>query len=122
MTKKILAAATGALLASVAIPQVSYPLTLSQTLEILAAAGVTPRDFGLTKSQYSVGEAMAHLGIGRNSLYHLIASGELVPTRFGKRTMLTAPDLARIILMRRGANLPLYIPATAGAPSIEGGV
>jgi excisionase family DNA binding protein len=119
MPKKILEAATAAMLASVAIPPLpaeSSPYTLSQTLEFLAAAKVTPSDFGLVKPQYTVRETLSLLGIGRNTLYGLIKTGELVPVKFGKKTLLTAPDLARVILMRRaGASLPVRAQKAAAA-------
>jgi hypothetical protein len=115
MPKKILEAPTAAMLASIAIPPIpaeSFPYTLSQTLELLAAARVTPSDFGLVKPQYTVRETIALLCIGRNTLYGLIKTGELVPVKFGKKTLLTAPDLTRVILMRRaGASLPIRAPA-----------
>jgi hypothetical protein len=111
MTKQLLAAVMGATVASTALAtpvEPGFRYSLADSVAILAAAGVTPQDFGLTKPQYPVNETLALLGIGRNSLYALIKSGELVPIKFGRKTMIAAPDLARIILMRRGgAGLPM---------------
>lgn len=68
---------------------------------------MTPQDFGLSKAQYSVNETLTLLSIGRNSLYALIHSGEIVPIKFGRKTLIAAPDIIRVIFARRGANLPM---------------
>lgn len=68
---------------------------------------MTPQEFGLNKAQYSVSETLTLLSIGRNSLYALIHSGELVPIKFGRKTLIAAPDIVRVILARRGASLPM---------------
>ena len=65
------------------------------------------QDFGLSKAQYSVNETLTLLSIGRNSLYALIHSGEIVPIKFGRKTLIAAPDIIRVIFARRGANLPM---------------
>jgi hypothetical protein len=119
MTQKLLAAASAALIAAAAPVECRLPISLADSLAILAAAGVTPRDFGLTKPQYTVNESLTLLGIGRNSLYAMVSSGELVAVKFGRKTMFAAPDLARVILTRRGADsLPMQRgPAKRGRPA-----
>jgi hypothetical protein len=66
-----------------------------------------PQEFGLNKAQYSVNETLTLLSIGRNSLYALIHSGEIAPIKFGRKTLIAAPDIVRVILARRGASLPM---------------
>lgn len=72
-----------------------------------------PNDYGLSKALYSANEACDTLGIGRNSLYALIHSGELIPVRFGRKVAFTAPDLVRVIVNRRGSNLPMQYGAAS---------
>jgi excisionase family DNA binding protein len=62
-----------------------------------------PQDFGLTKAAYSVNETLALLSIGRTSLYQAVADGNLKPTKFGRKTLFLAPDLAEF-LNRLAAN------------------
>src|ERR1700756_4722650 len=66
-----------------------------------------PHEYGLTQALYGVDDTCEKLGIGRNSLYALIHSGELVPIKFGRKTLIAAPDIVPVILARRGASLPM---------------
>ncbi len=72
---------------------------------------MTPQDFGLTKAQYSVNETLNLLSIGRNSLYALMHSGELVPIKFGRKTLFAAVEIVKVIETRRGANFPMAYKA-----------
>ena len=74
-----------------------------------------PNDFGLTKAQYTISETGAILSLGRSSVYALINSGELPPVRYGHKTVIAALDIARIIEMRRGSNLPMPRNVTQAA-------
>jgi Helix-turn-helix domain len=60
-----------------------------------------PHEYGLTKAAYSVNETLTLLSLGRTSLYRLVKDGELVPTKFGKRTLFAAPDLVSLLNKRR---------------------
>jgi Helix-turn-helix domain len=60
-----------------------------------------PHEYGLLKAAYSVNETLALLSLGRTSLYQLVKDGELVPTKFGKKTLFAAPDLAALLNKRR---------------------
>lgn len=57
----------------------------------------TPQAYGLTKAAYSVNEAMNVLSIGRTSLYSLVRTGDIKATKFGKKTLFLAVDLAAFI-------------------------
>jgi hypothetical protein len=56
---------------------------------------IDPRDFNLWQATYSVKEARKEISCGHTQLYELIATGELHPTKRGRRTILLAADLAR---------------------------
>ena len=60
------------------------------------------QQFGLTKAAYSVNETLALLSIGRTSLYRLVQQGDLPVAKLGKKTLFTAPDLARLLVRLRG--------------------
>lgn len=70
---------------------------------------MTPQELNLQKALYSIGDVMKVLSLGRNSVYRLMQSGELPPVKYGKRTLIAAPDLANFVTKCR-AN-------TAGADS-----
>src|ERR1700681_1525763 len=64
---------------------------------------VDPREFGLTKAAYSVGEVLEQLSIGRTSLYAAVKRRELTPVKFGRKTLFYATDLAIFLTrLRRG--------------------
>jgi len=62
---------------------------------------MNPQDFGLAKAAYSVNETIALLSIGRTSLYQLVNSGDLKPTKFGKKTLFYAIDIAALLAKLR---------------------
>ena len=64
---------------------------------------VDPREFGLTKAAYSVGEVLKQLSIGRTSLYAAVKRRELTPVRFGRKTLFYATDLAAFLARLREA-------------------
>ena len=53
---------------------------------------VDPREFGLTKVAYSVGEVLEQLSIGRTALYAAVKRRELTPVKFGRKTLFYASD------------------------------
>jgi excisionase family DNA binding protein len=63
------------------------------------------QQFGLTKAAYSVNETLALLSIGRTSLYRLVQEGALPVTKLGKKTLFTAPDLARLLNRLRSGSI-----------------
>ena len=69
---------------------------------------VDPREFGLTKVAYSVGEVLEQLSIGRTALYAAVKRRELTPVKFGRKTLFYATDfaafLARLRQARTGTN------------------
>jgi excisionase family DNA binding protein len=69
---------------------------------------VDPRELGLTKVAYSVGEVLEQLSIGRTSLYAAVKRRELTPVKFGRKTLFCASDLAafleRLRQARTGSN------------------
>lgn len=46
---------------------------------------------------YTVDEAAAAIGIGRTTLYGLIGNGTLPAVKIGKRTLIRAADLHRLL-------------------------
>lgn len=56
-----------------------------------------PLDFNLTKAAYSINEILEILPLGRTSLYEAINTGQLRATKFGKKTMILAPDMAAFL-------------------------
>jgi excisionase family DNA binding protein len=63
------------------------------------------QEFGLTKAAYSVNEALTLLSIGRTSLYRLVQVGELRAAKLGKKTLFTAPDLAKLLTKLRSGSI-----------------
>lgn len=55
---------------------------------------------------HSVNEACERLGIGRTSLYELIAAKEIRPFKIGRKTLIPEAELVRVIAsrMERAAN------------------
>lgn len=51
----------------------------------------------LARLSYTVDEAAAAIGIGRTTLYRLIGSGALPVVKIGKRTLIRAADLNRLL-------------------------
>jgi excisionase family DNA binding protein len=64
---------------------------------------VDPREFGLMKTAYSVGEVLEQLSIGRTSLYAAVKRRELTPVKFGRKTLFYATDLAAFLERLRQA-------------------
>jgi excisionase family DNA binding protein len=64
---------------------------------------VDPREFGLTKVAYSVGEVLEQLSIGRTALYAAVKRRELTPVKFGRKTLFYATDLAAFLARLRQA-------------------
>jgi excisionase family DNA binding protein len=62
---------------------------------------IDPREFGLVKAAYAVGETLDLLSIGRSSLYAAVKRGELRRVKFGKRTLFYATDLAMFLTRLR---------------------
>jgi hypothetical protein len=63
---------------------------------------MSPQEYGLVKAAYSVNETLHLLSIGRTALYKLVNSGRLKQSKFGKKTLFMAPDLARLLDELRG--------------------
>jgi len=61
---------------------------------IVDTTSVNPREFGLTKAAYSVGEVVEQLSIGRTSLYEAVKRRELIAVKFRRKTLFYATDLA----------------------------
>ena len=53
---------------------------------------------------YTVNQAATQLGIGRTSIYALIKTGELTPTKLRKRTLLRHEDLVALLERMLPAN------------------
>lgn len=51
----------------------------------------------MTRMLYPVTDAAEVLGIGRSTLYELIASGELHTLKIGRRTLLSEDELRRYV-------------------------
>jgi predicted DNA-binding transcriptional regulator AlpA len=56
-----------------------------------------PSKYGFKKVAYSVNETLDLLSIGRTTLYRLIATADLKPTKLGKKTLFLATDLAGLV-------------------------
>ena len=50
-----------------------------------------------TKLAYSIAEAAAAISIGRSKVYTLIAEGRLETRKIGKRTVIPARSLAKLL-------------------------
>jgi hypothetical protein len=59
---------------------------------------IDPRAFGLVKAAYGVGETLELLSIGRTSLYAAVKRGDIMPVKFGKKTLFCASDLATFLM------------------------
>lgn len=57
----------------------------------------TPADFGIQCAAMSVDDAAHTAGIGRTLAWRAIKEGRLRVVRYGRRTMVLAPDLARFL-------------------------
>ena len=53
---------------------------------------MTTQNFNLNKTAYSVNEFLSLVPIGRTSLYAAIKNGSLRATKFGKKTIILAPN------------------------------
>jgi excisionase family DNA binding protein len=49
------------------------------------------------RAAYSIAETLALTGLGRDKLYRLINSGELVARKSGRRTLILASDLQHFL-------------------------
>ena len=58
---------------------------------------LTPQNLGLTKAAYSVSETLSLLSLGRTSLYAVVKSGHLRPTKYGKKTLFLAADISAFL-------------------------
>jgi hypothetical protein len=58
---------------------------------------VDPRAFGLDRPAYSVRETLGLLPLGRSSFYAAVKDGRLKVRKFGKKTLVLAPDLAAFL-------------------------
>lgn len=54
-------------------------------------------NFNLDKAAYSVNELLATLPLGRTSIYAAIKCGKLRATKYGKKTLFLAPDIANFL-------------------------
>jgi len=45
----------------------------------------------------NIDEVCALLGMGRSTLYKAVTAGDLVPRKYGKRTIITKEELARFV-------------------------
>jgi hypothetical protein len=67
---------------------------------------IDPREFNLHKLGYSIREVLA-LGIGsRATVYHWIRAGELRVAHYGRKTVILAADLAKLLRKLRDEGLP----------------
>jgi excisionase family DNA binding protein len=71
------------------------------------AIPVDPREFGLMKAAYGVGEVLEQLSIGRTSLYAAVKRRELTPVKFGRKTLFYATDLAAFLTRLRQAQIKI---------------
>jgi excisionase family DNA binding protein len=60
-----------------------------------------PHDYGLVKACYTVNETLSLLSIGRTSLYELVKRGDLPASKFGKKTLFYASDIAELLTRLR---------------------
>jgi hypothetical protein len=56
-----------------------------------------PRAYGLIKAGYSINETIDLVPLGRSSIYGAIKDGRLKVAKYGKRTVILAPDLAKFL-------------------------
>lgn len=69
-----------------------------------AKRAFTPSELNLTNAAYSINDFARIVGIGRNKIYEAKSKGELVVTKLGKRSLITAPDGADFINRLRAAS------------------
>lgn len=51
----------------------------------------------MVKLAYSINEAAQALSLGRTSIYGMIADGRLVALKLGRRTLITADSIQRLL-------------------------
>ena len=68
-----------------------------------------PIDLELLRRAYTIPEACAITGIGRDGIYAAIRAGHLVARKFGRRSLVTDDDLRQFL-----AGLPRVIKIIAG--------
>lgn len=56
-----------------------------------------PNEHGFDRANYSLREAMRHLGVGRTKMYSMISSGEIKTIRIGRKLYVTAVDLGAFL-------------------------
>lgn len=66
----------------------------------------------MAKLSYNIAEALEHTGFNRTLLYSYISSGELPTRRAGRRTIILAADLAKLLK---------NLPANKRARNLGGG-
>jgi excisionase family DNA binding protein len=54
-------------------------------------------DRGITRSAFSVGETACRLGVGKSSVWALIANGAIRRVKIGGRTVVPATEIERIL-------------------------
>jgi len=58
-------------------------------------------EFKFDRATYDVAETMAHLSIGRTTFYELVKKRRLTPLKIGKKTIITAAEIAALIATLR---------------------
>ena len=80
-------------------------------LDILTndAPRATARRETTARLAYTIPDAASASGLGRTTLYELIGRGDLVAVKIGKRTLITAESLNRLIATAPRADIrPAY--------------
>jgi excisionase family DNA binding protein len=62
---------------------------------------------GMDKLAYGVVEAARVAGIGRSTIYEMLASGDLTAVKLGRRTLIPADELRRFIAALPPARQPI---------------
>lgn len=60
----------------------------------------------MTRAAYSPAEAAALLGISRSTIYVLIDSGDLARVKVGRRTLIPAVEIDRLLDVRTAPDSP----------------
>lgn len=64
---------------------------------------MSPQELNLTKAAYSIDELTDIIPFGKTKLYAAIKAGDLTVSKYGKKTLVLAPDAAAFLTKLRAS-------------------